>query len=68
MLQKSIIKDLGLDYQSIHACPNNCMIYWGVNEKEDDCRTCGISRWIIVEKKGAGENDLEKVIAKCQPR
>ena len=61
---KAIIKDLGLDYQRIHACPNDCMIYWGVNEKEDACRTCGVSRWIIVEKKGAGENNLEKVISK----
>ncbi|XP_074351869.1 uncharacterized protein LOC141691017 [Apium graveolens] len=58
---KSIIKDIGLDYHKIHACPNDCMIYWRVNEKEDACKTCGVSRWILGEKKGAAENDLEKV-------
>lgn len=48
---KNVIKDLGLTYQKIHACPNSCMLYWGENEKEDSCKTCGASRWTIVEKK-----------------
>lgn len=61
---KNIIKDIGLDYQRIHACPNDCMLYWGENEKEDVCKTCGVSRWTLVEKKGAVENDLEKLIHK----
>lgn len=24
---KKVMKDLGLDYKKIHACPNNCMLY-----------------------------------------
>ena len=24
---KSIVRDLGLDYKKIHACPNDCMLY-----------------------------------------
>ena len=38
--------NLGLDYQRIHACPNDCMLYWAENEKENNCKTCGVSRKI----------------------
>ena len=24
---KNIVKDLGLDYRKIHACPNDCILY-----------------------------------------
>ena len=34
---KNIIRDLGLDYQKIHACPNHCMLYWGENETKNSC-------------------------------
>ncbi|XP_074373883.1 uncharacterized protein LOC141714249 [Apium graveolens] len=61
---KSIIKDLGLDYQNIHACPNDCMIYWGENKDDKACKTCDISIWKVVEKKGITGNDPEKVIRK----
>ncbi|XP_074347312.1 uncharacterized protein LOC141686157 [Apium graveolens] len=61
---KNIIKDLGLDYQKNHACPNDFMIYWGENKDEKACKTCGISRWEVVEKKGITDNDPEKVIRK----
>ncbi|GMI85376.1 hypothetical protein HRI_002206900 [Hibiscus trionum] len=26
---KKVIKDLGLGYEKIHSCPNDCMLYWG---------------------------------------
>ncbi|XP_074325524.1 uncharacterized protein LOC141663604 [Apium graveolens] len=61
---KNVIKDLGLDYQRIHACPNNCMLFWAENEKEENCKTCGASRWVIVEKKGAVDNNEKKLIHK----
>ena len=25
---KKIVRDLGLGYEKIHACPNNCMLFW----------------------------------------
>ncbi|XP_065865709.1 uncharacterized protein [Euphorbia lathyris] len=66
---KNIIKDLGLDYQKIHACPNDCMLYWAENESEDACKTCGSSRWKVVENKGVGVDNkcpekIHKVPAK----
>ena len=62
--EKNVIKDLGLNYEKIHACPNNCMLFWAENENEDACKNCGASRWIIVEKKGIGDNDRKKLIHK----
>lgn len=32
---KKMIKDLGLGYEKIDACPNNCILYWGENSKKD---------------------------------
>lgn len=26
---RKLIKELGLGYESIDACPNDCMLYWG---------------------------------------
>jgi hypothetical protein len=40
---KTMIKSLGLSYDKIHACPNNCMLYWGSleDEKRDTCKFIG---------------------------
>ncbi|XP_021852238.2 uncharacterized protein [Spinacia oleracea] len=42
---KNIVKDLGLDYKRIHACPNDFILYRNDYEKLDDCPKCGTSRW-----------------------
>ncbi|XP_020204521.2 uncharacterized protein LOC109789889 [Cajanus cajan] len=42
---KSMIRDLGLDYKKIHACRNDCMLYWGDYENDNSCRFCEASRW-----------------------
>ncbi|KAL2893830.1 Serine--tRNA ligase [Bienertia sinuspersici] len=44
---KKILKDLGLSYQKINACINDCMLYWRENEELDSCKVCGASRWKI---------------------
>ncbi|KAL8092457.1 hypothetical protein AgCh_034660 [Apium graveolens] len=62
---KIVIKDLGLHYEKIHACPNSCMLYWAENKDKDECHTCGVSRWVVQEKKGSGvNNEPEKLIHK----
>ncbi|XP_074359754.1 uncharacterized protein LOC141699836 [Apium graveolens] len=62
---KNVIKDLGLHYEKIHACPNSCMLYWAENKDKDECHTCGVSRWVVKEKKGSGvNNEPEKLIHK----
>ncbi|XP_020082534.1 uncharacterized protein LOC109706142, partial [Ananas comosus] len=42
---KKIIKKLGLGYKNIHACPNNCQLYWKDKADDDTCSICGASRW-----------------------
>ena len=42
---KKIIRELGLSYEKIHACPNNCMLFWKEKVNEQVCSICGASRW-----------------------
>ncbi|TXG73322.1 hypothetical protein EZV62_001901 [Acer yangbiense] len=42
---KKIISDLGLGYEKIHACPNDCILYWKEKAQETKCIVCGTSRW-----------------------
>ncbi|XP_058746397.1 uncharacterized protein LOC131619303 [Vicia villosa] len=42
---KAMISDLGLDYKKIHACPNDCMLYWKEHENDNSCNICKTSRW-----------------------
>ena len=48
---KKIIKKLGLSYTNIHACPNDCMLYWGDDEHMEQCKNCQTSRWKPTKKK-----------------
>ncbi|XP_074346990.1 uncharacterized protein LOC141685807 [Apium graveolens] len=62
---KNVIKDLGLHYEKIQACPNSCMLYWAENKDKVECHTCGVSRCVVQEKKGSGvNNEPEKLIHK----
>ena len=42
---RKVVRDLGLDYQKIHACVNNCVLFRGDYAEKDNCPTCGESRW-----------------------
>ncbi|XP_019257778.1 PREDICTED: uncharacterized protein LOC109235995 [Nicotiana attenuata] len=46
---RNMIKDLGLYYEKIHACPNDCMLFWKDNANADNCFVCGASRWKVVD-------------------
>ncbi|XP_043694159.1 uncharacterized protein LOC122644850 [Telopea speciosissima] len=48
---KKIIKDLGLNYEKIDACRNDCMLYWNEAANATSCYKCGISRYISDDKK-----------------
>nr|XP_025670299.1 uncharacterized protein LOC112770094 [Arachis hypogaea] len=43
---KAMVRDLGLDYKKIDACPNDCMLYWKEHENKTCCHECGTSHWI----------------------
>ena len=61
---KNMIKDLGLHYEKIHACRNSCMLYWGDNKDKEECDNCGVSRWVLPEKKGSDASHAGQVIRK----
>ncbi|KAG8367592.1 hypothetical protein BUALT_Bualt16G0088400 [Buddleja alternifolia] len=42
---KTMIKDLGLHYEKIHACVNDCVLYRKEYEKEEKCLKCSTSRY-----------------------
>ncbi|CAL9000647.1 unnamed protein product [Prunus brigantina] len=50
-----IVKDLGLHYEKIDACKNDCVIYYKEHENLSQCPTCKISRW-----KSQGRGGKEK--------
>ncbi|KAI9116770.1 hypothetical protein K1719_012136 [Acacia pycnantha] len=47
---KKIINRLGLNYEKIDACPNDCMHYWGKDDRRETCKKCHTSRFKTVRK------------------
>jgi hypothetical protein len=39
------MKEIGMDYQVIDACPNDHIIYYGQYALENECPQCKISRY-----------------------
>ncbi|XP_074323373.1 uncharacterized protein LOC141660298 [Apium graveolens] len=42
---KKTLSDLGLEYEKIHSCPNNCILYQGAHADASECPKCRLSRW-----------------------
>jgi hypothetical protein len=45
---KTIIKGLGMDYEKIDVCKNNCMLFMKEHAGEKKCQKCGQSRFLVV--------------------
>ncbi|XP_039134244.1 uncharacterized protein LOC120271636 [Dioscorea cayenensis subsp. rotundata] len=58
---KKTVRDLVLDYKKIHACPNDCMLFWDEHEEANNCHVCGASRWKL-EDKFANDNAKSSTI------
>ncbi|CAN6687318.1 unnamed protein product [Malus baccata var. baccata] len=48
---KKIVAELGLHYEKIDACKNDCIIYYKEHANATQCPTCKLSRW-RTQKKG----------------
>lgn len=57
---QKIIRGLGLDYEKIHACPNDCMLFRGERADQDSCHVCGSSRWVTDDKKDSQAESVSK--------
>ncbi|XP_056858427.1 uncharacterized protein LOC130507800, partial [Raphanus sativus] len=42
---QKLVAGLGLSYQVIDVCRDNCMIYWRADEQLDACKFCGKARY-----------------------
>ena len=52
---KRIVKDLGLYYEKIDVCKNDCMIYYKEEAEATQFQVYGLSRWKSITKGGKGE-------------
>ena len=44
---KKILCPMGMEYQKIQACPNDCMLYRHEFEEMSKCPRCGVSRYKV---------------------
>lgn len=49
---KKFLRGLGLGYVPIHACKNDCVLFWKENETLEKCPTCGEPRYKFNNGKG----------------
>jgi hypothetical protein len=45
---KKLLSSLGMDYEKIGVCQDNCMLFWNEHINEKKCLKCGKSRFIEV--------------------
>ena len=46
---KKILCPVGMEYQKIHACCNDCILYRNEFAEMRNCPTCGVSRYKLIE-------------------
>ncbi|XP_028051175.1 uncharacterized protein LOC114255823 [Camellia sinensis] len=42
---RALLRELGLDYHKVHACPRDCSLYWKETASRDDCIVCQTPRY-----------------------
>ncbi|XP_052625778.1 uncharacterized protein LOC111885117 [Lactuca sativa] len=57
---KKKLEKIGLGYQSIHACVNDCALFWKENESMQNCPICNES--ISVDKNTKGKKVAQKLL------
>jgi hypothetical protein len=60
---KKLIRALGLGYDSIHVCPNNCILFRKDYHNLDECPVCGSSQW----KDGEGKKRIPQKVLRHFP-
>jgi len=60
---KRYLKELGLGYEVIDVCDNNCVLFRGDLEKDDICPKCKESRWVD----GDATKQLPKTVLRYFP-
>ena len=60
---KKYIRKIGLGYDRVDACKNDCVLFRGIHANADECPTCHVSRWKSV-KAGVDGRRIHKVAQK----
>ena len=68
---KKILCPVGMEYQKIHACPNDCILYRNEFAKMRSCLTCGVSRYKVKSDECSDDattyNDRPTKVCWCLP-
>jgi hypothetical protein len=56
---KKLLEGLGMEYEKIDVCQDNCMLFWKERGREQKCLKCGKSRYVELVNE-----DGEKVVTK----
>ncbi|XP_040990902.1 uncharacterized protein LOC121238122 [Juglans microcarpa x Juglans regia] len=48
---RSLERGLEFRYIKIHACPNDCILYWKENSNKQECPKCKVFRWLSTTPK-----------------
>ncbi|KAL5556601.1 hypothetical protein UlMin_038837 [Ulmus minor] len=59
---KKLMTKMGLGYQSIHVCKNDCALFWNENSTLETCPVCSESRWKMQAGRRMGKNVPHKVL------
>ncbi|KAL5583241.1 hypothetical protein UlMin_015683 [Ulmus minor] len=59
---KKLMTKMGLGYQSIHVCKNDCALFWNENSTSETCPVCSESRWKMQAGRRTGKNVPHKVL------
>ncbi|KAM0970837.1 hypothetical protein ACFX15_018262 [Malus domestica] len=57
---KGLLKNFMLPHQKIHACENDCMLYWKHNSGLNVCHTCGVSKY-TTEVDDTAQNSKKRI-------
>ena len=60
--EKKILKMLGVEYISYHACSNDCNLYRGEYVDKEICLKCGNDRYHKSNKKGKSHGPPHKIL------
>ena len=55
---KKTLNALGMEYEKLHACPNDCIMYRNEYKDMSSCPTCGMSRWKVAKNSNKIESGV----------
>ncbi|KAH7835951.1 hypothetical protein Vadar_031397 [Vaccinium darrowii] len=61
---RKLLGGLGLEYHKVHACPQDCMLYWGEDANRVYCKVCHSPRYKQLEDETDGPKKGGKIAEK----